>query len=88
MLKGVNRQVLEVNRPDSRYFERVMFVVKPEFSRLNAAKLLKEAEHVAGCHTGAPPLQRIHVRRQKQLVVLVCILAAAVCALILALVLK
>ena len=63
MLKGVNRQVLEVNRPESRYFERILFVVKPEFSALPAAKLLKEAERQVDVHRGKPPRMRFVPRR-------------------------
>ena len=31
MIKGVNRQVIEISETDCEYFERVMFFVKPEF---------------------------------------------------------
>lgn len=57
MIKGVNKQVVDVAEPDSAYFERVLFFVKPEFSGLGegalrhkADALLREAggERVAG----------------------------------------
>lgn len=43
MLKGVNRQVVEVSQPNSRYFERILYIVKPEFSGLSQSKLMDEA---------------------------------------------
>ena len=44
MLKGVNRQVVEVSQPESAYFERVLFFVKPEFYGLGEAKLKSKAD--------------------------------------------
>lgn len=80
MLKGVNRQVLEVNRPESRYFERILFVVKPEFTSLPAAKLLKEAERQTALYRGAPPRMRAAARRKRAFLLagaaLVVVLAA------------
>ncbi len=43
MIKGVNRQVVEVSQPNSQYFERILYIVKPEFSDLNQSKLMNEA---------------------------------------------
>lgn len=53
MLKGVNRQVVEVSEPESEYFERIIYIVKPEFSDLNRSKLLKEAGKI-GSSSSAP----------------------------------
>lgn len=44
MIKGVNRQVVEVSQPESAYFERVLFFVKPEFYGLGEAKLKSKAD--------------------------------------------
>ncbi len=43
MLKGVNRQVVEVNQTDSVYFEKILFFVKPEYYGLGEAKLREKA---------------------------------------------
>ena len=51
MIKGVNKQVVDVTEPDSAYFERVLFFVKPEFSGLGEGALRKKADallHAAG----------------------------------------
>lgn len=47
MLKGVNRQVLEVTGTDNPYFEKIIFFVKPEFVNEDSAKLKTQAELVA-----------------------------------------
>ena len=43
MIKGVNKQVVDVTEPDSAYFERVLFFVKPEFSGLGESALRHKA---------------------------------------------
>ena len=43
MLKGVNRQVVEIAQPESRYFEKIILFVKPEFSGLPEARLAAQA---------------------------------------------
>ena len=32
MLKGVNKRIVEINDPDSLYFERAVFYLRPNFS--------------------------------------------------------
>ena len=44
MIKGVNKQVVDVTEPDSAYFERVLFFVKPEFSGLGEGALRHKAD--------------------------------------------
>lgn len=46
MLKGVNRQVVEIAHPESAYFEKVLFFVKPEFSRVSEAKIKDKADEL------------------------------------------
>ena len=67
MLKGVNRMVLEIPRPESAYFESVLFFVKPEHAgtppdtlRKKAASLLRDvAPAPAGRVPGANRLLKI-----------------------------
>ena len=56
MMKGVNRYVLEIPRPDSAYFEKVIFFVKPEHSADSESKLRTSA--LALMEDSAPPKQR------------------------------
>ncbi len=43
MVKGVNRQVLEIHETGCEYFEKALFFVKPEFSGENENKLKSKA---------------------------------------------
>ncbi|MBQ4466463.1 MAG: hypothetical protein II916_10995 [Oscillospiraceae bacterium] len=44
MLKGVNHKVIEVNRPDSLYFERAVFYLRPEADDIPTHAALRETE--------------------------------------------
>ena len=44
MIKGVNKQVLEVTNTENPYFEKIIFFVKPEYQNGHAEKLKKEAQ--------------------------------------------
>ena len=46
MLKGVNRQVVEIPQPESDYFERVIFFVKPEYCGMGEAGIRERAASV------------------------------------------
>lgn len=39
MLKGVNRQVIEINETDNKYIEKAIVFVKPEYSNLGESEL-------------------------------------------------
>ena len=57
MIKGVNRQVIEITETGSEYFEKMLLVVKPQYSSMNLKKLKKKAGNVAAgiSHTPPPP---------------------------------
>ena len=38
MVKGVNKTVIEINETGSKYFERVVFFVSPEYSFMKYIK--------------------------------------------------
>lgn len=42
MIKGVNKRIVEINSPDSIYFEKAIFYLKPNVRELPAA--VSEAE--------------------------------------------
>lgn len=44
MIKGINKQILEVTNTDSPYFEKIIFFVKPESQQISENKLKQEAE--------------------------------------------
>lgn len=47
MIKGVNKQVLEVTNTENPYFEKIIFFVKPEYVNCDREKLKKEAQTFA-----------------------------------------
>lgn len=57
MIKGVNKQVLEITNTENPYFERIIFFVKPEYTGEDRAKIKKEAESLA-LTAGKPPKSR------------------------------
>ena len=54
MIKGVNRQVVEVRETGCDYFERIIFFVKPEYASLSEGKIRERASLIAG-DTPLPP---------------------------------
>ena len=54
MIKGVNKQVLEINEPKNGFFEKAIFFVKPEYSGLSEGKLRENAQKELE-KTGKPP---------------------------------
>ena len=62
MIKGVNRQVVEITRPNCEYFERVVFFVKPEYTCVSHGTL-RERANIMAKSTGSPPRTRVKRRR-------------------------
>ncbi len=58
MLRGVNRQVIEISETDCEYFERVMFFVKPECVSVSEGKLRERANAIAG-KADKPPMTKL-----------------------------
>ena len=77
MLKGVNRQVVEIPRPESDYFERVIFFVKPEYYGVGEAGLREKAAAVIK-NTVRPPVGRFDRKALRLAQALRLLLAAAV----------
>lgn len=48
MVKGVNRQIIEINDTGSKYFERILLFVTPAASQVNTRRLEKEAVNILG----------------------------------------
>lgn len=62
MLRGTNRQVIEITQTDCEYFERVMFFVKPECVNVSDGKLRERANLIAGSNN-KPPATKIRKNR-------------------------
>ncbi len=43
MIKGVNKQVLEINETQNTFFEKAIFFVKPEYSGMSEGRLREKA---------------------------------------------
>lgn len=65
MVKGVNKTIIEVNNTGSRYFEKIVFYVTPQYGNLSAKQLKKAASNFSFNFDNLP--QRKSLRKtQKQ----------------------
>lgn len=64
MIKGINKQILEVTNTESPYFERIIFFVRPSSQNMTPEKLQREAEKISE-KAKKPPKAR---RSKKQIV--------------------
>ncbi len=62
MIKGVNKQVLEIVETQNGFFEKAIFFVKPEYSGVSENKLRESAKKEMES-AGSPPKQRKHTNR-------------------------
>lgn len=58
MIKGVNKQILEVTNTDNPYFERIIFFVKPEYKNEDRALLEREAQTISKRAKKPPRIRR------------------------------
>lgn len=65
MIKGVNRQMIEVMETGNPYFERALLVVRPNCTDLQDSQLHEEAQKLLKSSGGYTGLLR--VRRQRRL---------------------
>lgn len=84
LIKGVNRQVVEVNDTGCEYFEKIMFFVKPEYAGISEGKIRERAGMIADSSTLPPPtkLQKTRFFEAAKLV-LAALCGAAVTVLLL-----
>lgn len=54
MLKGVNKQILEVTNTDNEYFEKIIFFVRSNSPTFEETKLKYEAEKISKTATKPP----------------------------------
>lgn len=58
MIKGVNRQVLEIHDTGIDCFEKALFFVKPEYSTLSENKLRDRALQAISGRAGVPKTKK------------------------------
>ncbi|NLO46074.1 MAG: hypothetical protein GX107_06185 [Clostridiales bacterium] len=61
MIKGVNRQVVEITQTDCEYFERILYFVKPEYASVSEGKLRDRAGMMSA--SGSPPPSKLRKSR-------------------------
>lgn len=67
MVKGVSKTIIEVNNTGSKYFEKIVFYVTPQYGNLNAKQLKKAASTFSfNFDNSMPqkPLRKIKARRK------------------------
>ncbi|MBO5935718.1 MAG: hypothetical protein J6Q94_09560 [Clostridia bacterium] len=84
MLKGVNRQVVEVAETGSDYFEKALFFVNPKYYGMTDGKLRERAQSLMGS-AGAPPRVR-NIKKRSKVRVAIEIAASAAAGAILTLI--
>ena len=69
MVKGVNRQVLEIHETGCEYFEKALFFVRPEFSQESESKLKGKALNSIKNSTGIPKTRKQKIKSKMFFVV-------------------
>ena len=67
MVKGVNRQVLEIHETGCEYFEKALFFVKPEFSGESENKLKSKAINSSFKSTTIPNTRQQKIKNREPL---------------------
>lgn len=70
MIKGVNKQFIEVNDTGSRYFERALLVIRPEFNSVPYEKLKGEAKKAIGRMGEPESARRVQARNLSRMAML------------------
>jgi hypothetical protein len=60
MIKGVNKQVLEINETQNSFFEKAIFFVKPEYSGMAEGRLRESAKKELDNSCSPPSQRRFH----------------------------
>ena len=67
MVKGVSKTIIEVNNTGSRFFDKIVFYVTPEYGNLNAKHLKRAAADFAFKYNDSlyeKPLRKIYKRKK------------------------
>ena len=79
MIKGVNKQVLEINETQNGFFEKAIFFVKPEYSGMSEGKL-RESARLEIERAGKPPLSATEKKKgiRRCLLYALCLLSGII----------
>ena len=67
MIKGINRQVVEVKETGCDYFEKIMFFVKPEYASVSEGKIRERAGIIAGKAEKQPPVTKLRHNKKAEI---------------------
>ncbi len=79
MVKGVNKQIIEVNNPDSIYFDRAVFYLKPGVRILPAELSQREINKLISPYS-AQRKSALNLKRGRIIISLLLIITLAVVA--------
>ena len=68
MVKGVNKRVIEVKDTGSKFFEKIVFYITPQYSELTPVQLKEATEFLSLKLEGSPQktsLRRRHLRKKR-----------------------
>ena len=78
MIKGINRQVVEVKYTGNECFEKILFFVKPEYAGMSEGKIRERAGLVTKGTATAPPPTRVSESRLSEILKLSLCLVAGI----------
>ncbi len=64
MIKGVNKQVLEISETQNGFFEKAIFFVKPEYCGMGEGRLRESARKEIE-KAGKPPVRNYKYKNEK-----------------------
>ena len=74
MIKGINRQVVEVKDTGNDCFEKILFFVKPEYAGMSEVKIRERAGLVTKGATLPPPTKLHKSRLIEALKLVACVI--------------
>ena len=75
MIKGINRQVVEVKDTGNECFEKILFFVKPEYAGMSEGKIRERAGLVTKGAAAPPPTKISQKRLTEALKLSLCLIA-------------
>lgn len=88
MIKGINRQVVEVKETGNECFEKILFFVKPEYAGLSEGKIRERAGLAAQGATLPPPTRIKKSRLTEALKITLSVLAGVAAGIVISLAFK
>ncbi len=61
MIKGINRQIIEITNTDNIYYERAFLVVRPEYKSADYHLLKRQAEELVSGFSAPSAIKKTHM---------------------------